>query len=164
MGLSTKDACLITIKHLITAMQFPQKINVMIEIDGENFTSTNYKPAQLSTLNSKIYIKKKMRGQLSVHYSEKQPFLIPEEPDLIHAVTSDLGWWLERKEDAANMRIAAVAFESLDGVMITDVKGQIVKVNNAFTEITGFREDDVINKLPSILKSGLQGEVFFMNM
>lgn len=164
LNLSTKEACLETIKHLVTAIQLPEIINVMIEIDGDNFVSKNYNPTQISASSSMIYVQNEMRGQLSVHYSTAESFLLPEELNLISAIASDLGWWLGRKEDEASIRIAAVAFESLDGVMITDVKGQIARVNNAFTKITGFREDEIINKLPSILKSGLQNEVFFKKM
>jgi diguanylate cyclase (GGDEF)-like protein/PAS domain S-box-containing protein len=44
-----------------------------------------------------------------------------------------------------------------NAVMITDVKGHIVWVNDAFCEICGYDRDEVIGRTPSFLKSGKQG-------
>ncbi|KAE9622887.1 PAS domain-containing protein, partial [Parasedimentitalea maritima] len=60
---------------------------------------------------------------------------------------------LERLHQA-NMSIAAVAFETHLGMMITDVDGRILKVNRTFTDITGYREDEVQGSRPDILRSG----------
>ncbi|MBE0434681.1 MAG: EAL domain-containing protein [Methylomicrobium sp.] len=51
------------------------------------------------------------------------------------------------------LRLAATAFQTQEGIMITDKNGRILRVNNAFTEITGYSSDEVIGKIPSVLRS-----------
>lgn len=70
----------------------------------------------------------------------------------------------ERKQVENMLRIAAIAFESQEGMVITDAKGIILQVNHAFTEITGYSADEVISKNPRILKSGRQDAAFYADM
>jgi PAS domain S-box-containing protein len=62
------------------------------------------------------------------------------------------------------LSIAAVTFESREGVIVTDAQNNILRVNHSFTEITGYTNDDAIGKTPSILHSGRQDEDFYLNM
>jgi len=52
-------------------------------------------------------------------------------------------------EDA--LRLAAIAFESHEGISITDAKGHIIRVNQAYTQITGYYFDDIIGSANSTL-------------
>lgn len=52
----------------------------------------------------------------------------------------------ERKRAEAELRVAAVAFESLEAMMITDAQGVIVRVNRAYTKITGYSADEAIGR------------------
>lgn len=61
-------------------------------------------------------------------------------------------------------RIAATAFESQEGIMITDANSVILRINKAFTAITGFTAEDAIGKTPRILRSGLQDDSFYAAM
>ena len=63
-----------------------------------------------------------------------------------------------------DLRIASYTFDSQEAVTITDPNGKIIRVNNAFSEITGYSEDEVIGKKPNILKSGRHSEKFYQNM
>lgn len=58
-------------------------------------------------------------------------------------------------------RVAAITFESQQGILITDRLGKIIRVNKAFTEITGFLPREVIDKDPKILKSGRHDKNFY---
>ena len=72
---------------------------------------------------------------------------------------------LERMESSQKaQKIAAVAFETQSGMTITDADQNILQINKAFTEITGYRPDEVIGKTPSILNSGQQSDEFYKNM
>jgi len=64
----------------------------------------------------------------------------------------------------AQMRITATAFETHDAIMITDAKGDIIRVNKAFETITGYSEAEVIGKNPRILKSGAYDKKFYEQM
>lgn len=65
----------------------------------------------------------------------------------------------------ADLRLAAKVFESsVEGVMITDYQANILRVNKAFTEITGYSEADMLGKNPSILQSGRHDKGFYRGM
>lgn len=50
------------------------------------------------------------------------------------------------------------------GILVTDVSGLIKTVNPAFTKLTGYTEDEVLGRQPSILKSGRQSKEFYRVM
>lgn len=78
-----------------------------------------------------------------------------------------LGWFYditERIKAETENRIAATAFESQEGMIITDAENRILRVNRAFTEITGYSGDEVIGKNPRLLNSGLQDAAFYADM
>jgi len=61
-------------------------------------------------------------------------------------------------------RIAAVAFESQEAMIVTDANKNILKVNKAFSDVTGYSSEEVLGKNPSILRSGLHDKDFYENM
>ncbi len=62
------------------------------------------------------------------------------------------------------LRIAAIAIESQEGIMITDASNHILRVNRAFTRLTGYSAEEVIGKTPAILKSGRHNKDFYHTM
>ena len=70
----------------------------------------------------------------------------------------------ERKLAEEELRIAAVTFETDAGIMINDADGNIIKVNKAFQNITGFSHEDVYGKNPRILSSGRHNHRFYADM
>jgi diguanylate cyclase (GGDEF)-like protein/PAS domain S-box-containing protein len=77
---------------------------------------------------------------------------------MILAVTRD---FTERKIAENELRISATAFESQEGIVIADANHNIVRVNHAFNNITGYSSDEVIGKNPRLLSSGLQTPEFY---
>jgi PAS domain S-box-containing protein len=69
-----------------------------------------------------------------------------------------------RKKSEIELKIASVVFESQEGMLITDENKIILKVNKAFTTITGYSADEAIGKTPSFLSSGRHDAHFFANM
>ncbi len=57
--------------------------------------------------------------------------------------------------------LAAVVENTAEGVLITDVDNNIVAMNHAFTEITGYTEDEALGKNPRILKSEQHDRDFY---
>ena len=84
--------------------------------------------------------------------------------DKIPIVRITLADVTERKRTELELRIAATAFEAQESIAITDSASVIVKVNKAFTGITGYKEEDVVGRKISILKSGLHDTVFYEAM
>ena len=70
----------------------------------------------------------------------------------------------EMKKAEEQLRIAAVALESLEGMMVTDAKAAILRVNRAFSDITGYSAEEVVGKKPSLLKSGKHDAEFYQEM
>jgi diguanylate cyclase (GGDEF)-like protein/PAS domain S-box-containing protein len=64
-----------------------------------------------------------------------------------------------------DLRLAAKAFEcTFEGILVTDAEGIIQSVNPAFTQITGYRPNEVVGKTPKILSSGRHDEAFYRGM
>lgn len=70
-----------------------------------------------------------------------------------------------RKEAEAKLNLAASVFvHASEGIIITDRKGQIVDVNQGFTDITGYTREEVLGHNPSLLNSGRQPKAFYEAM
>jgi len=64
----------------------------------------------------------------------------------------------------ASNSLLTVTFEAHQAIAITDSKGDILRVNKAFCEITGYSEPEVIGENPRILSSGRQSKEFYQRM
>jgi diguanylate cyclase (GGDEF)-like protein/PAS domain S-box-containing protein len=69
-----------------------------------------------------------------------------------------------RKAAEAELRIAATAFESQQGMLITDADGVILRVNHAFAAITGYTFDEIVGQNPRMFKSDRHGADFYRAM
>ena len=76
-------------------------------------------------------------------------------------VTRDIS---ERKRADLELRIAAIAFESQDGMIVTDAQTTILRVNNAFTQITGYSAQEAIGQSPRMLRSDRHDADFYAAM
>ncbi|MDP1665131.1 MAG: bacteriohemerythrin [Methylobacter sp.] len=70
----------------------------------------------------------------------------------------------KHKQTEVELRIAATAFELQDAMLVTDANNVILKVNQAFTRITGYSADEVIGKKPNLLSSGQHDKTFYSSM
>ena len=82
-------------------------------------------------------------------------------PEYLSTIMRDI---TDRKQTESDLRIAATAFESQEGMSISDAKGIIIKVNLAFTRITGYSAKEIIGKSQSLLKSGRHNANFYAAM
>ena len=85
--------------------------------------------------------------------------------DSLETQTSRLNKELcERKATEAVLRIAATAFESHEAMMVTDENSVIMRINKAFTEVTGYTAQDVVGQTPRLLQSGRHDAAFYRTM
>ncbi len=68
------------------------------------------------------------------------------------------------KHAEEELRIAAVAFEAQEGIMITNADKVILRVNRAFTDITGYSAEELVGQTPHLFKSGRQQPSFYSEM
>ncbi|TVU91761.1 bifunctional diguanylate cyclase/phosphodiesterase [Vreelandella titanicae] len=70
----------------------------------------------------------------------------------------------EREQARAEAQIAAAAFQTHLGILITDPQGIILKVNETFSRITGYSEAEIVGNNPRMFSSGLQNSAFYRRL
>jgi len=83
---------------------------------------------------------------------------------LIIAVSAIVIYLRESQKLKLELNITATAFESDEGILISNANNEILRVNSAFTTITGYAAEEVIGKNPRILSSGKHNADFFAAM
>ncbi|WP_455200370.1 EAL domain-containing protein [Kaarinaea lacus] len=73
-------------------------------------------------------------------------------------ILSDITFIKQKEEE---LQLAATAFETHTAILITSVKGTILRVNPAFTQITGYTEEEAVGANPKMLQSGHHGKDFY---
>lgn len=86
-----------------------------------------------------------------VYFTVKCPVMENGTLRAIVGVSADI---TAKKRNEEKLRLAAtIIATTAEGVVITDAGGTILSVNRAFTEITGYAEEDVLGRNPRILRS-----------
>jgi PAS domain S-box-containing protein len=68
----------------------------------------------------------------------------------------------ERRQTETELRLASSVFDNTtEGIVITDAQQQIIFVNRAFTQVTGYPQEEVIGQTPAVLKSGRHDQAFY---
>ncbi|MBP9685842.1 MAG: EAL domain-containing protein [Rhodoferax sp.] len=67
----------------------------------------------------------------------------------------------ERKRAESDLRVAATAFESQEGMIITDADMSILRINRACSEITGYSPLEAIGQTPRMFSSGRHNSTFY---
>lgn len=84
----------------------------------------------------------------------------PDELDRLVGAINTMAIDVRSAQD--QMRLAASVFDSAsEGIMVTDRDNNILSVNRAFSEITGYSPEEVIGRNPSLLSSGKQPDAFY---
>ncbi len=96
-----------------------------------------------------------------VHGLGKLEFDFQGRPIKLYGTIQDI---TDQKLSEHELRIAATAFEAQEGMTITDADGTILRVNSAFTNITGYSAEEAIGKNPRLLKSGRHDKAFYAAM
>lgn len=80
----------------------------------------------------------------------------------IIGIASDI---TERLKNQENLKLAGKVFNhAREGIMVTDIKGVIIEVNDAFTRITGYSREEALGQNARILQSGRQSPVFYKDL
>ena len=99
-------------------------------------------------------------GTFAVYYKETRT---PSDTELATisdaANIADIA--IEHVHAQQALRIAATAFETQEGIIVTDSNKTILRINHAFTRIYGYTIEDVIGTTPSTLQSGLHDDEFY---
>lgn len=80
------------------------------------------------------------------------------EVDYVTAMVEDI---TDRKKTEREIGIAATIFDSQQCMLVSDANELILRVNSAFTRITGYSQEEVVGQNPSLLKSGKHDASFY---
>jgi PAS domain S-box-containing protein len=69
-----------------------------------------------------------------------------------------------KRAQELSQRLSSAVEQTADSVFITDRAGVIEYVNPAFEATTGYSRDEVINRTPALLKSGLQQPEYYTTL
>jgi PAS domain S-box-containing protein len=84
---------------------------------------------------------------------------------LTHTVHCYGGDVTARKQGEEVLRLQNATLEAAaNAIVIADQSGNILWVNAAFTDLTGYTAQEVLGKNPRLLKSGKQDEAFYRNL
>ncbi|MFU8787867.1 MAG: EAL domain-containing protein [Methylobacter sp.] len=152
------------------------------EFENKKYFTRFIHPDDLTIFNARYqaFFKRpeNKRVELRLQRHQCSPLLVELSGRLVQSVTQhqvnhfgdsyllvnivDIG---ERKHQEEELRLAAKVFENSDeGILITDEQSRIVKVNPAFTAVTGYDAEEVIGKSPAILKSHKHSPEFYREM
>jgi diguanylate cyclase (GGDEF)-like protein/PAS domain S-box-containing protein len=86
--------------------------------------------------------------------------------DRLHQLTSELKFHKKNleamiEERTLELRIAATAFESHEGILVTDANNIILRANQALLKISEYTEDEIIGQSPRLFNSGKHDATFF---
>ncbi|WP_432744615.1 PAS domain S-box protein [Methylobacter sp. G7] len=70
----------------------------------------------------------------------------------------------EMQEAQQALRIAAIAFETREGIIITDSNNTIIRTNRAVTDIYGYSPEEMVGQNPSMLTAGRHDRTFYQAM
>ena len=96
------------------------------------------------------------------------PMLVSGEAIVLGGRVSSVGTLLDltaQREAEKSIRLSARVFESSqEAILLTDAKSNIVSVNSAFCELTGYSSEEVLGRNPRLLSSGRHQPDFFTSM
>lgn len=79
-----------------------------------------------------------------------------------HCIFKDI---TQEKKIEKKLKLSDIVFENTtEGIIITNERSEIISVNNAFTNITGYSFNEIEYKNPKILKSGKHDKEFYINL
>jgi len=108
-------------------------------------------------------LRNKVRVFLKLHRTEQ---MLKQTNCLLEEKTEQLDRQLKEQFEVNNrLKFSEQVFEnSVNGIIVVDIDLKFVRVNKAFSRITGYSPDELVGKTPKILSSGIQDKDFYTEM
>lgn len=132
--------------------QYPDITGVRVSLAATHIESANFRESEWQ-LSEAIVSGKQRMGAIDVVYLEQRPDetegpFLAEERDLLRIIAGKLQGFYDRETLSEELRLAANALNSTaEGVMVLDNNARVVMVNPAYLELTGYREDELKDKV-----------------
>jgi two-component system, chemotaxis family, CheB/CheR fusion protein len=156
-GWSSEEA-LGKVSHELLQTEFPMplsKINAQILETGE----WQGELKQITKTGHNIYLQSHWRQVFDVDGNPRATIVVNNNITEHKKIQQQLSKTTQRLE-----RSEAIFHNTSEGIIITDDKGFILAVNHAYTDITGYTQNDAVGKNPSFMQSGQHNEEFYQRL
>ncbi len=100
-------------------------------------------------------------GEVLIEWSNTA--IINSSGEVEYVIATGIDITESRKIEEA-LRIAAIAFETHDAIAILSADAHFLRVNHAFSRITGYSNEEVVGQTPKLLKSGRHSSEFYRDL
>ena len=140
----------------LTALRTDRESRIKaLNVGAEGFLSKPIDEEEL-TAQVRAMVKIKRANDFQRIESQRLSSLVAERTEEIETELAQ-----RIKAEQVQRRLATAIEQAGEGVVITDADWLIQYVNPAMQKMSGYTRDELIGKTPRILKSGVQGEVFY---
>jgi diguanylate cyclase (GGDEF)-like protein/PAS domain S-box-containing protein len=156
--------------HDLKVLQINEKAKSVCQVNDfqPNYLENHFKPVFLPMLlNFKAQLSQQFYAQVDLKLDDiGESRLIGhrfegEKPFYMMIIFPD---FYKERYNILNSKLHLLMEHFNAGILITDRDYKIIEVNSTFKKITGYDAEDVIGRMPSILKSGRQGIDFYKKM
>lgn len=151
-------------------MRWKNKLEKKLLINGniDDYDKSKTKILDMFKINSllilPIFVQNTWWGFLGIGDEDKET-LQTSNVEMLETAASIIGAAINNLYNLQSLQMSSAVFEhTMDGVLITDANNNIVHVNDAFLNITGYPLENVIGKNPKILTSGTHDKHFFQKL
>lgn len=135
--------------------------DIFPEQQAETFLTFIRQTLKLQTINTLVYEVETSEGPRTFECVAQILKSQPGDKAAVVTLNRDIS---ARVKSEAELRIAAVAFDSFQGMLVTDKNNRILRINRAFSEVTGYTQEELIGKTPAIFSSGKHDGEFYRQM
>ncbi|MCV6612915.1 MAG: diguanylate cyclase, partial [Amphritea sp.] len=140
-----------------------QRFRDMVHPDDQVQFFISFMPQMLSDTAAEAEFRlKTYQGDWLWVQSRGRPILFNNQSKPIRIAGTHVN--IDKQKQTEQLRLAATAFETSDAIMIVNEANEIIKVNNAFCQITGYTEKEAVNNTPSLLRSGIHKADFYKDL
>ena len=151
MDLPLEDFCNRIAGHLKNAMENPEQVTPVIEIEGMNFSAGRMKGLTENYLESEILTGGREFGNIRIYASPDKSFYLPEEQNLVDQVARLTGLWYSKRQAELqlkqNQEDLYITLQSIgDGFIATDINGRVIRMNPVAERMTGSSFSEAFEK------------------
>ncbi len=155
-------------KHYFMRWKNQLEKNLPVNGSREDYDKSKKKLLDLFKINSllilPIFVQNTWWGFLGIG-DEHNQILEPTNVEMLSTAVSIIGSAINNRNNIKSLEMSSAVYKhTMDGVLITDRNNQILHVNDAFLDITGYPLASVIGKDPKILKSGKHDKHFYQKI
>lgn len=160
----SEGPCLANFRH--DQLPFPKLLSAESFIviddlsrDHADYVANFHEAIQTATVSTFFDDHEQVIGYLICHFSKRH-----ELADLLSSVLAPfmgrISAELQRYYDEQVLRLAAVAFETHDCLIVTDAQRQVLRVNQSFCQMTGYSQEQLLDKSIEQMFPGIGRELF----